>query len=111
MQRTIVLDYNGQKVVSKPFSFKHACIIDDKRYEAGKEGNKPTDSDLNIWAFSALQKMYEGTIVTDDILDNEINIKEVRNACNKLLDWYFGIDEETKNSSSPQAEPRPEVGG
>jgi hypothetical protein len=113
MQRTIILDYNGQKVVSNPFRFKHACIVDDERYKFKlKEGDKsPTDGEYNRWAFNALQSMFEGTILTDEILETEINIKEVRNACIKILNWYFGINDEVKNSSSPQAEKQaPEVG-
>ncbi len=105
MQRTIVLTYKGEKVISNPFTFKHACIMDDARYKADKdENNSPTNGDFNLWAFAALQKMFEGTILTDDILEKEVDIKEVRNACIKILDWYFGIDDEIKNSSSPQTE-------
>ncbi len=100
MQRTIVLDYNGQKIVSHPFTFKHACIIDDERY---KDGGLATGARL------ALQKMFEGTILTDEIIDT-LNIKELRAATGKILDWFLCIDEETKNSSSPQTVQGPGVG-
>ncbi|AEY65424.1 hypothetical protein [Clostridium sp. BNL1100] len=108
MQRTIVLDYNGQKIVSQPFTFKHACIMDDQRHKAGdKELNM---NDYKLWAFESLKKMFEGTILTDEILETEIKIKEISNACTKILNWFFSIDEETKNSSSPQTEQEPGVG-
>ena len=99
MQRTIVLEYQGKKIVSQPFTFKHACIMDDERHKAkGKEDAEITDSTLNQWAFLALQKMFEGTELTDEVLDGAINIKELRKACSKILDWFFGVDEEVKNS-------------
>jgi hypothetical protein len=88
-QKTIVLEYNGQKIVSQPFTFKHACIIDDERFRSGG---------LMTGARLALQKMFEGTIITDEIIDNEIDIKVLREACNKIIDWFLGIDEEVKNS-------------
>lgn len=101
MQKTIVLEYNGQKVVSQPFTFKHACIIDDEKYRSGG---------LATGARLALQKMFEGTELTDEIIDN-LPIKEIRKANDKILDWFMGIGEEIKNSSSPQKEQAPEVGG
>lgn len=101
MQRTIVLEYNGQKVVSQPFTFKHACIIDDEKYRTGG---------LATGARLALQKMFEGTVLTDEIIDS-LEIKELRAATNKILDWFLGIDDELKNSSSPQMETQtPKVG-
>lgn len=89
MQKTIVLEYNGQKIVSQPFTFKHACLVDDARFRG--EG-------LATGAREALIKMFEGTILTEEIIDNEIDIKELKKAINKVLDMYLGIDEEVKNS-------------
>ena len=89
MQKTIVLEYSGQKIVSQPFSFKHACLVDDARFRG--EG-------LATGAREALIKMFEGTILTEEIIDKEINIKELKKAINKILDMYLGIDEEVKNS-------------
>lgn len=96
MQKTIVLEYNGEKIVSQPFTFKHACIMDDLRY-------KCKDKDISVpqyreFAHEALKKMFEGTIITDAVLDTEINFVEMRKICDKLLNWFFGIDEEVKNS-------------
>lgn len=101
-QKTIVLEYKGQKIVSQPFTFRHACIVDDERIRTGS---------LATGTGNALRKMFEGTIITDEAIDNEISIKELRNATSKILDWYLGIDEEVKNSSSPQPEQKQEVGG
>lgn len=89
MQKTIVLEYNGQKIVSQPFTFKHACIIDDERYKSGG---------LATGARNALIKMFEGTVLTDEIIDSEIDIKELKKATGKIIDMYLGIDEEVKNS-------------
>ena len=89
MQKTIVLEYNGQKIVSQPFTFKHACIIDDARYKG--EG-------LASGARNALVKMFEGTILTEEVIDNEFDIKVLREAVTKIIDWFLGIDEEVKNS-------------
>ncbi len=89
MQKTIVLEYNGQKIVSQPFTFKHACIIDDARYNG---------DGIATGARNALIKMYEGTILTEEVIDNEIDIKELKKATGRIIDMYLGIDEEVKNS-------------
>lgn len=97
MQRTIVIEYNGKEIVSQPFTFKHACVIDDARYK--NEG-------LATGARNALVKMFEGTTLTEEIIDDisKIDLKVLKKANNKILDMYLGIDEEIKNSSSPQPE-------
>ncbi len=96
-QRTIVLEYNGQKIVSQPFKFQHACIIDDEMYKSRQKDFELTDGLMNLWALAAIQKMFEGTILTDEIIETEINHKELKAECRKVLDWYFGINEEIKN--------------
>jgi hypothetical protein len=93
MQRTIVIEYNGKEIVSQPFTFKHACLIDDERYKNGG---------LATGARSALVKMFEGTVLTEERIDNEIDLKVLKKASNKILDMYLGIDEEIKNSSRPE---------
>lgn len=103
MQRTIVLIYKGQEIVSQPFTFRHACIIDDARYN--EEG-------FATGAGKALKKMFEGTVITDKVIDDlevEGGVKTLKDATGKILDWFLGIDKETKNSSSPQPE-KAEVG-
>lgn len=89
MQRTIVLEYNGTPIVSQPFTFKHACLIDDERY---KNGGLATSARI------ALVRMFEGTTLTEEIIDNNIDLKVLKKATNKILDMYLGIDEEIKNS-------------
>lgn len=89
MQKTIVLEHNGQKVISQPFTFRHACIMDDARYRG--EG-------LATGARNAILKMFEGTVLTDEVIDNEIDIKQLKKAVEKTIDWFLGIDEEVKNS-------------
>ena len=42
--------------------------------------------------------MFEGTIITEEVIDNEIDIKELRKAILKLVDMFLGVDEEIKNS-------------
>lgn len=98
MQRTIVLDYKGKKYISKPFAFRHACIIDDQIRNSKIEKEDITDSTINMWALPAIQKMFEGTELTDEIIEYELNFKELRNACQKVFDWFIGIDDEIKNS-------------
>jgi hypothetical protein len=90
MQKTIVIEYNGQKIISQPFTFKHACIIDDARYN---------NAGIATGARNALLKMFEGTVLTDEAIDNlEIDIKILKQATNKIIDWFLGIDDEVKNS-------------
>ncbi len=95
MQKTIVLEHNGNQVVSQPFKFIHACLIDDERYKGGG---------LATGARNALVKMFEGTVITEEIIEEEIEIKVLRNANDKIINMFLGIDEEVKNSSSPQPE-------
>ena len=89
IQKTIVLEYDGQKIISQPFNFKMACLIDDSKFKG--EG-------LMTGCRNALIKMFEGTILTDEIIDNAIDIKILKGECNKILDWFLGIDDEVKNS-------------
>jgi hypothetical protein len=101
MQKTILIEYKGTQVVSQPFTFKHACLVDDERYR---------DGGLATGARTALVKMFEGTILTEEKIDTEIDIKVLKKAINKILDMYLGIDVEIKNLSSPQPEQKEDVG-
>lgn len=98
MQRTIVLNHNGKKYISNPFTFKHACILDDQMYRDKVKSEDITNTTINLWTLPVIQKMFEGTELTDEIIENEVNIRELRNACQKVFDWYMGIDQEIKNS-------------
>lgn len=90
VQKTIVLEYNGKEIVSQPFSFKHACIIDDERYKSGG---------LATGARNALVKMFEGTVITEEIIESDkIKLESLKAAVGKVIDMYLGIDEEVKNS-------------
>lgn len=90
MQRTIVLEYKGREIVSQPFTFKHACLVDDARYR--NEG-------LATGARNALVRMFEGTTITEEAIDAfEIEHKALKKAIDKIIDMYLGIDEEIKNS-------------
>lgn len=109
IQKTIVLTYNGNKVVSKPFTFGIAVLIDDeqKRYfrRASREIKEEEISENDIIDalpeneinLKALKKMFEGTIITDEIIENEIDYAELRNALKKIQEMYYQIDEEVKN--------------
>ena len=90
MQKTIVLEYKGEKVASQPFTFRHACIVDDERFKGGG---------IATGARMALMKMFEGTVITDEVIDNmEPGVRELKAATKKILDWYLGIDDDVKNS-------------
>jgi hypothetical protein len=88
MQKTIVLTHKEKEVVSQPFTFKHACIIDDQRYR---------DGGLSSGARNALVKMFEGTVITEEIIDNDIDIKVLRAATNRIIDMFLCVDDEVKN--------------
>ncbi len=88
MQKTIVLEYKDKEIVSQPFTFKHACIVDDERYRGGG---------LATGSRNALVKMFEGTSITEEIIDNDIDRKVLKKAINKILDMYLEVDEEVKN--------------
>lgn len=88
MQRTIVIEHEGKKIVSRPFTFEHACMIDDQRYKNGG---------LATGARNALIRMFEGTTLTEEIIDNDIEFKELRKITSKILDMFLGVDVELKN--------------
>jgi hypothetical protein len=94
MQKTIVLKYNGQEIVSKPFTALHCRIIDDTLY---KDKNA-----YEIAAGKALSKMFEGTVITDEIINDleHFTYKKLKTFQNKIIDWYIEAlnDEEIKNS-------------
>jgi hypothetical protein len=99
MQKTIVLEHNGEKIVSKPFSFCHACIIDDAMNESREKNEQFTVATSRQWGFLAIKKMFEGTTLTDEVIDEEINYKDLMEACDKVVDLYFtAINSTTKNS-------------
>jgi hypothetical protein len=121
IQKTIVLTYEGKKIVSKPFNFGIATMIDDEQHryfrharremdeinediidDDGKNSKKDKEiiealPDTQIF-YKALVKMFEGTELTEEILDNEISHKELRGAIKKIQDMYYEVDEEVKNS-------------
>jgi len=93
MQRTIVIEYKEKEIVSQPFTFKHACIVDDEKFQ--RKGNSLP---LASGARKALISMFEGTTLTEEIIDSEIDHSILRKAVNKIINMYLGIDEELKNS-------------
>ena len=106
IQKTIVLTYGNEKIVSKPFTFGIAVLIDDeqKRYfrKASNEGLERDEiieslPDNAIY-LKALKKMFGGTIITDDVIENEIDYTELRKAIKRIQNMYYQIDDEIKNS-------------
>ena len=90
IQKTISLEYKGETIVSQPFKFRQACLVDDERYRGGG---------LATGARTALISMFDGTKITEEIVENgEIDIKTLRKAVDRVIDMFLGIDEEVKNS-------------
>lgn len=93
MQNTITLKYNGQEVISKPFTFGIACIIDDGQYDGGG---------IATGTGKALIKMFEGTVITEEVIEGlKVPLNELKEARSKVLRIYLDSLEELKNEESP----------
>lgn len=89
MQNTITLEYKGETIVSKPFTFGIACIIDDGQYKG---------DGLATSTGKAMIKMFEGTIITDKVIDSmEIDFKSLKTARDEVLDLYLKAINSIKN--------------
>jgi hypothetical protein len=106
MQKTLIINHNGKQHVSGRYNWGVAVAIDDARFNYAK--NNPElnmdsmvvyelESIVNKWIFNGLSKMFEGTLLTDDILLNEVDGKEIIKAIETIKKWHYGVDEEIKN--------------
>lgn len=56
-QQVLTVEYGGEMIISKPFDFETMCIMDD------------TDGGMLRKGMSAVSYMFEGTKVTDAVID------------------------------------------
>ena len=75
MQKTLSIKVNKKTIVSKPWDFKTACIINDAHNDPTKRGP------LNICS-DTLYYIFEGTEATQDVID-KLDVAIRTNLCLK----------------------------
>ncbi|MGN0150223.1 MAG: hypothetical protein ACI4C7_08260 [Clostridia bacterium] len=80
MQKTLSIEVNKKKIVSKPFDFETMCIINDAHNDKEKRGP------LNMCR-DAVDYMFEGTEATQDII-NGLDVATRTRLCISLWDFY-----------------------
>ncbi len=78
-QKTIKIKLGDNMVVSKPFDFEALCLINDK-HGSGSAG-------LVVLGSAALAYMFEGTEVTQSVLD-ALPMDEKVALCMKIASFY-----------------------
>lgn len=79
VQKTITLEYQGKTVVSQPFLLRHAIVMDDARLDGRGTASGALD---------ALKAMFEGTEITDDVIDKSLELEAVHTAVLRVLEIY-----------------------
>ena len=82
MQHTLTYEKDGKTYISKPFDFEAMCIINDSHMQNENCGFFRHCRD-------AVDYLFEGTDVTQDVIDN-MDIGERVEMCRTL--WLFYID-------------------
>ena len=89
-QKTVKIKLGDNIVVSKPFDFEAMCLINDVH-------GKGASGMINL-GYPALAHMFEGTEVTQSVLDAlPMDIKAA--ICTKIAEFYI----ETINAAAKQA--------
>lgn len=94
IQKTLSYDLSGKTVVSKPFDFEAACLVDNRRFTgSGMVGYMSLGKD-------AVNYMFEGTEVTDEVIE-AMPMKERKALCEQAAKMYFdALSEGGKNSKN-----------
>ena len=91
-QKTVKIKLGDNIIVSKPFDFEALCLINDVH-------GKGSSGMINL-GYAALSYMFEGTEVTQSVLDAlPMDIKAA--VCTKIADFYIDtINEAGKQSKN-----------
>lgn len=75
-QQVLSVEHDGNTIVSKPFDFEAACLVDDSRSEGVlRRGAK------------AVSYLFEGTAVTDKVIAS-LSIQKRIALSAKVCKWY-----------------------
>lgn len=95
IQNVLSTELNGKVIISKPFDFETACLVDDMRYSTGNPigymhlGKK------------AVSYMFRGTELTDEVIET-LDYLERKRLCEEAAKMYFAAL--SKNKSDPKNE-------
>lgn len=82
VQNVLSVDMDGEIIVSNPFDFEAACLVDDMRYSVGDPIG------LMHLGKKAVNYMFIGTKLTDDKIES-LSISERRRLCEEAASMYF----------------------
>ncbi len=92
IQKTLSYKLSGKTVVSKPFDFEAACLVDNRRFTgSGIIGYMSLGKD-------AVNYMFDGTEVTEEVIE-AMPIKERKELCEQAAMMYFDALSETGENS------------
>lgn len=83
IQKTLTVRLNGKTIVSKPFDFEAACLVDDMRYN----GSGGLVGRMHLGK-NAVSHMFEGTELTASEIE-KLNFAERKRLCEEAADMYF----------------------
>lgn len=91
-QQVLTVKIDDNTIVSKPFDFEALCLVDDERFSGGGATRQ---------GYAAVSYLFEGTAVTESVLQNLSNQKRVAMA-RQVYKWYVEeITESLKNENCP----------
>ncbi len=93
IQKTLTVQFGGETIVSNPFDFEAACLVDDMRYDSdGKIG-------LMHLGRKAVNHMFKGTKLTDEDIE-KLPYGERKRLCEEAAAMYLEsmkTSDESKN--------------
>lgn len=108
-QRVLTFIENKKKYVSKPWNFEAFCRVQDmhlrRRYDENGNDIGPYTDSIGRICSEAVDYLFEGTQVTQDVLDTAIAVK--MKMCREVFAWYMEDMKEVKNAETPEAETAP----
>ena len=95
IQKTLTVQYGGETIVSNPFDFEAACLVDDMRYNGIGKGLMGR---MHLGK-NAVNYMFKGTKLTDEEIEKR-PYGERKRLCHEAADMYFEsmkTSDESKN--------------
>lgn len=80
MQKTLSIEKNGAKIISKPFDFEAMCLVNDAHNRSEKPGILRMCED-------ALLYMFEGTEADNELIKS-LPVEEHSSLCLAVWDFY-----------------------
>lgn len=93
IQNTLSIKLDGETIVSRPFDFEAACLVDDMRYSStGMIGPMHLGK-------KAVNHMFKGTKLTDELIET-LPYTERKRLCEEAAGMYFESMRSNEDSDS-----------